>query len=105
MTISGICLYFPSGGAMLLGKVTGNLVCTVKHDAYRGTKLLLVQPLGLDLKPQGDAVVAVDTVGAGPGELVLLVREGAAARQVLKVEHAPVRSLVIGIVDYADIRG
>ena len=90
---------------MILGSVIGNLVSTVKHEVYRGTKLLLVQPLGLDLKPQGDVVVAVDTVGAGPGELVLVVREGAAARQVLKAEHAPVRSLVIGIVDRTDIGG
>ena len=90
---------------MLIGRVIGNLVSTVKHDVYRGTKLLLVQPLGLDMNPQGDVVVAVDTVGAGPGELVLVVREGAAAREVLEVEHAPVRSLVIGIVDYFDIGG
>jgi len=90
---------------MILGKVIGNLVSTVRHEVYRGTKLLLVQPLDLNLKPQGDMVVAVDTVGAGPGELVLVVREGAAARQVLKAEHAPVRSLVIGIVDRADIGG
>ncbi len=90
---------------MILGKVIGNLVSTVRHEVYRGTKLLLVQPLDLNLKPQGDVMVAVDTVGAGPGELVLVVREGAAARQVLKAEHAPVRSLVIGIVDRADIGG
>jgi len=90
---------------MILGKVIGNLVSTVRHEVYRGTKLLLVQPLDLNLKPRGDMVVAVDTVGAGPGELVLVVREGAAARQVLKAEHAPVRSLVIGIVDRADIGG
>lgn len=84
---------------MIIGRVVGSLVSTIKHRAYASTKLLLVQPLDLDGKEEGPDMVCVDTVGAGAGELVLVCKEGAAARQVLKMEYAPVRSLVIGIVD------
>jgi len=84
---------------MTIGRVVGSLVSTIKHRAYASTKILLVQPVDLDGKPEGAEMVCVDTVGAGAGELVLVCKEGAAARQVLKKEYAPVRSLVIGIVD------
>ncbi len=84
---------------MTIGRVVGSLVATIRHPAYANTKILLVQPVDLDENPVGPEMVCVDTVGAGAGELVLVCREGAAARQVLKKEYAPVRSLVIGIVD------
>ena len=84
---------------MTIGRVVGSLVSTIKHRAYASTKILLVQPVDLGGKPEGAEMVCVDTVGAGAGELVLVCKEGAAARQVLKKEYAPVRSLVIGIVD------
>ena len=90
---------------MIIGRVVGSLVSTIKHRAYASTKLLLVQPLDLEGNEDGPDMVCVDTVGAGAGELVLVCKEGAAARQVLKMEYAPVRSLVIGIVDSVESVG
>ena len=87
---------------MTIGRVIGSLVSTIKHPAYRATKLLLVQPVDMDGKDSGPTMVCVDTVGAGAGELVLVCKEGAAARQVLQLEYAPVRSLVIGIIDHVE---
>ncbi|MCK5525963.1 MAG: EutN/CcmL family microcompartment protein [Candidatus Latescibacteria bacterium] len=88
---------------MTLGKVIGNIVSTVKHEAYHATKIMIVQPLGWDLQPQGGPTIAVDTVGAGEGETVLILREGQAAKQILGVKRAPVRSLIVGIIDHVDI--
>ena len=88
---------------MILTKVIGSVVSTIKHDAYDRTKLMIVQPLGLDLQPEGDPTLAIDTVGAGEGETVLVVREGAAAKQILGKEVAPVRSLIVGIIDSVDL--
>ena len=87
---------------MTIGRIIGSLVSTIKHPAYRATKLLLVQPLDMHGNDTGAPMVAVDTVGAGAGEMVLVCKEGSAARQVLRVKYAPVRSLVIGIIDYVE---
>jgi ethanolamine utilization protein EutN len=87
---------------MIVGRVVGSIVSTVKHSAYASTKLLLVEPLSLDGTVAGPEIVCVDTVGAGAGELVLVCKEGAAARQVLNKKHAPVRSLVIGVIDQVE---
>ena len=84
---------------MNLGRVVGSIVSTVKHPVYRGTTLLLVEPVDMDGTEVGPTMVALDTVGAGAGELVLVCKEGGAARQVLGAEYAPVRSFVIGVVD------
>lgn len=88
---------------MTLAKVTGNIVSTVKHEAYHATKIMIIQPLGWDLQPKGAPTIAVDTVGAGEGETVLILREGQAAKQILGVKRAPVRSLIVGIIDHVDI--
>ena len=88
---------------MILAKVIGNIVSTVKHEAYHATKIMIVQPLGWDLQPKGGSTIAVDTVGAGEGETVLILREGQAAKQILGVKKAPVRSLIVGIIDHVDI--
>jgi len=90
---------------MIVAKVIGSVVSTLKHNAYRQTKLMVVQPLGMDMEPKGSPVLAVDTVGAGEGETVLIVREGASASRILGVRPAPVRSLIVGIVDSVDIEG
>jgi len=87
---------------MIVGKVIGSIVSTVKHEAYRATKLMVVQPLGGDMEPSGSPFLAVDMAGAGEGEIVLIVREGHAARLALGVKLAPVRSLIIGIIDAID---
>lgn len=85
---------------MVIGRVVGNIVSTVKHMLYEGKKLLLVQPLKTDRKsPQGNTMVAVDTVGAGIGEIVLVAAEGKAASEILDVPRGPVRSIIVGIID------
>jgi len=86
------------------GRVIGNLVSTIKHEAYQASKLLLVQPLSLQMKAEGELLVAIDTVGAGVGELVLVVEEGRAARDLLPYPRVPVRALVVGIVDRIDLQ-
>jgi ethanolamine utilization protein EutN len=82
-----------------IARVVGSLVSTIKHPAYERTKLLLVQPLDMEGADSGATMVAVDAIGAGSGELVLICKEGSAARQVLGLANPPVRSLVIGIID------
>ena len=84
---------------MYVARVIGSVVSTVKHPAYDRTKLMVVQPTDPDGRPDGDTTLAVDTVGAGPGETVLVLRQGAAAAQVLGVEEPPIRSIIVGIVD------
>jgi ethanolamine utilization protein EutN len=86
-----------------LGRVIGTLVATKKHGKLEGAKLLLVQPLTLDDKPRGTAVLTIDSVGAGVGEKVLIVLEGRAAGEALRRRAAPVDAAIIGIVDRVTI--
>jgi ethanolamine utilization protein EutN len=85
-----------------IAKVVGTLVSTQKHRAFDGAKLLLVQPLALDGSPRGGALLAVDGVGAGVHETVLLVLEGRAAGEAIGKRGAPVDAAVVGIVDQVD---
>lgn len=75
------------------------MVATQKHHKLHGAKLLLVQPLTLDDEPRGTPLLAVDSVGAGAGEKVLIVIEGRAAGQALRRKAAPVDAAIVGIVD------
>ncbi|MGE5814127.1 MAG: EutN/CcmL family microcompartment protein, partial [Acidobacteriota bacterium] len=61
---------------MLIAQVVGTVVATQKHEKLESSKLLLVQPLGLDNAPKGATLLAIDSVGAGLGERVLVVLEG-----------------------------
>ena len=88
---------------MQLARVVGTVVATQKHRAFEGAKLLLVQPVGLDDTPQGATLLAVDSVGAGVTERVLIVLEGRAAGEALGRKGAPVDAAVIGIVDSVDV--
>jgi ethanolamine utilization protein EutN len=87
---------------MQIGKVVGTVVSTQKNKKLEGAKLLLVQPLTLDNEPRGSAVLAIDSVGAGVGEKVLLVIEGRAAGDALRRKAAAVDAAIIGIVDSVD---
>jgi ethanolamine utilization protein EutN len=88
---------------MILAKVIGNIVSTVKHECYARQKLLLVRPLTPDGKMKSDTLVAVDTVGAGKGDTVLVAAEGKAAMEILKLpRRSPVREIIVGIVDCVD---
>jgi ethanolamine utilization protein EutN len=88
---------------MVIGQVVGTVVSTQKHDKLESAKLLLVQPLGLDDAPRGTALLAIDSVGAGVGERVLVVVEGRAAGQALGRDVAPVDAAIIGIIDSVDL--
>jgi ethanolamine utilization protein EutN len=88
---------------MHLARVVGTVVSTQKHRTFEGAKLLLVQPLNADGSARGTALLAVDGVGAGVGEQVLVVLEGRAAGEVLGGKGAPVDAAIVGIVDAVEI--
>ena len=88
---------------MQIARVVGTVVSTQKHRKFEGAKLLLVQPLNLDDSPHGTAVLAVDGVGAGVREKVLIVLEGRAAGEALGRKAAPVDAAIVGIVDHVDV--
>ncbi len=83
---------------MQLARVIGNVVATVKNDSLEGRKLLVVQSLNADLKPQGAPLVALDAIGAGVGELVFWCR-GKEASFPFKREDTPTDCTIVGIVD------
>ena len=84
---------------MQIARVVGTVVATQKHPKFEGAKLLLVQPLNIDDTPRGAALLAVDGVGAGVDEKVLLVLEGRAAGEALGKKAAPVDAAIVGIID------
>jgi microcompartment protein CcmK/EutM len=94
---------------MQIGRVCGNIVSTIKKDKdYKGHKLLLVQPVGLDMLPLkgSKTLIAVDLVGAGPDEMVIYVDEGNAGRQLLGLDvDGAIRAVIVGIVDELDVVG
>lgn len=88
---------------MILGKVCGEIYSTINHEFYDGKRLLIVDRLSLDGKMTGNYVIAIDSVGAGADETVLIVDEGNSARQIVDDPDAPLRSIIVGIVDEIDI--
>ncbi|MBI4758353.1 MAG: EutN/CcmL family microcompartment protein [Chloroflexi bacterium] len=90
---------------MVIGRIIGNIVCTVKHKDYQAKKLLIVQPLNPQGEPSGDSFIAVDAAQAGPEDLVLVVREGNSARQVVKIPDAPILSIIVGVIDEVEMEG
>jgi len=87
---------------MKLARVAGTVVSTINVPVFDGRKLLLCDLLDPSGTPAGGYLIAVDTVGAGHGETVLLMDEGNSARQILGAPEAPVRTLVVGIVDHVE---
>ena len=84
---------------MILGRVIGTVVSTIKLDIYKGYKLLIVRPVDPEGKPSGKMVLAIDTVQAGTGDTVLVIDEGNSARVIIDDPEAPVRCVIVGIVD------
>ena len=84
---------------MKIGRVAGTVVTTICSPVFENRKLLFVDLLDPDGKESGNDVIAVDAVGAGAGETVLVLDEGNGARQVLEAPDAPVRAVVVGIID------
>jgi len=87
---------------MILARVTGRITSTIHHPDMAGQRLLVLDKLDAAGKPAGGHVIAIDTVGAGHGETVIMLDEGNGARQILGVADMPVRSVVVGIVDDVD---
>lgn len=84
---------------MILARVAGRITSTIHHPDMTGRKLLVLDKLDAQGQSTGAYVIAVDTVGAGAGETVIMLDEGNGARQILGVANMPVRSVVVGIVD------
>ena len=84
---------------MILGVVKGEIYSTINHPAYDGRRLLLVDRIRPDGAEDGNYLIAVAAVDAGIGQTVLMIDEGNSARQVIDDPAAPVRSVIIGIVD------
>jgi ethanolamine utilization protein EutN len=90
---------------MQIARVIGTVVATKKHEKFEGAKLLLVQPVSLDDTPRGAPLLAVDSVGAGVDERVLIVLEGRAAGEALGKKAAPVDAAIVGIIDQVEFDG
>ena len=88
---------------MQIARVVGTVVSTQKHRKFEGAKLLLVQPLNVDDTPRGGTLLAIDGVGAGIHEKVLVVLEGRAAGEALGRKAAPVDAAIVGIIDTVTI--
>ncbi|MBU1694888.1 MAG: EutN/CcmL family microcompartment protein [Verrucomicrobia bacterium] len=84
---------------MIIGRVIGEITSTINHPFYDGKKLMVVEKITPEGKALEDYLIAVDSVGAGPGESVLVVDEGNSARQIVKSDNAPIRSIIVGIID------
>jgi ethanolamine utilization protein EutN len=95
---------------MYLGKVIGSVVSTKKEASMTGRKLLMVRPMLVDpddpskFKPGGNTIVAIDTLGAGEGELVMFA-QGSSARQAEGLKSLPVDAAIVGLVDTVNILG
>lgn len=84
---------------MIIGRISGEIYSTIHHPFMGGKKLMVVDKIAPDGRETGEYLIAVDTVGAGVGENVLIVDEGNSARQILNSSSGPVRSVIVGIID------
>ncbi len=89
---------------MFLGKVIGNVVSTIKDKNLNGAKLMTVKQVDVkNLAPYGKPMIAIDSVEAGIGDNVLLLKEGGSARLLLKKNKIPVNLVIVGVVDNVDL--
>lgn len=87
---------------MKVARVIGSVSATIKHDSLHGHKLMLLRPLDEAGKETSDLLVGIDTVQSGPGDDVLFVDEGNSARQILNAPDAPIRTVIMAVVDRVD---
>ncbi|MGQ0648547.1 MAG: EutN/CcmL family microcompartment protein [Gemmatimonadaceae bacterium] len=88
---------------MFIARVVGDVVATHRHGELGGHKLLLICRLALDGREEGTEVIALDVIGVGVGERVLVVQEGNAARSLFKSGKIPAQAVVVGVVDRIDL--
>ena len=90
---------------MYVARVIGNMISTDKYEAFENRKMLIVQKLGLDNQPIGKSTMALDYVGAGEGDIVLVGAAPGLAGTVFGIPKAPIRELIMGIVDRVETVG
>lgn len=89
---------------MIICKVIGSIVSTIKHDSFKNQKIMLVRPINLDGSYKSGTMVAIDTVCAGVGDIVLVASEGRSATELLGFKkREPLRSVIIGVIDTIDV--
>ncbi len=88
---------------MIICKVTGSIVSTIKNPNFEGKKLMIVQPLDFDGSDTGDAFLALDTVSAGVGDRVLINKEGGSARIIFDNSEIPVQAVIVAVIDEIDL--
>jgi microcompartment protein CcmK/EutM len=88
---------------VILGRVVGDVVSVAKHPHAEGRKMQLVQPITPDGRDQGQPLIALDTVSAADGDVVIVVDEGNGAAQILRRERGAIRSVIAGVVDRVDV--
>lgn len=88
---------------MQIATVIGHATSTIKHPSFSGLRFVIAQPLGASGEPEADPVVAVDRLGSGPGQTVIINSDGKGAREYIGNEKSPGRWFVIGIAD--EVRG
>jgi ethanolamine utilization protein EutN len=84
---------------MLQGIVIGHATSTIKHRSLVGWRLAIVQPVGSDGKPETDPLVAIDSLGASPGQRVLINSDGRASRELVGDDKTPARFFMVALVD------
>jgi microcompartment protein CcmK/EutM len=90
---------------MKIGRVVGTVVSTINSPVFDNRKLLLCDLLDTAGKPAGGYTIAVDAIDAGAGEVVLIIDEGNGARQIVQQDPAPIRAVVVGVVDEMAVDG
>ena len=88
---------------MYLARVVGDVVATHRLEQLGGRKLLLIKRLDLDDKEEGTEIIALDVIGVGVGEKVLVVQEGNAARTLFRNDRIPAQAVVVGVIDRVDL--
>ena len=88
---------------MITGIVIGSIHSTIHHPSMSGKRLMMVEKTDAAGAGTGAYLIAVDTVSAGVGDPVLIVDEGGSARQILKSDDAPIRSVIVGIIDHVSV--
>ena len=88
---------------MRLARVIGHVVATCKHATHHGFKTMIVRPVDPEGNPTASDMLAVDTVDAGSGDLVLVVVEGRSAGEAVRKKNVPLDSAIVGIVDTIDL--
>lgn len=89
---------------MYIANIVGTVVSTRKNDYLVGKKIMIIQPLNVRFQPEGACEIAVDSVGAGVGEIVL-ISTGSSASKVFDTANSPIDRAIIGIIDSIEVSG